>query len=66
MACGFDFSLALACDGRLFSFGDNSLGQLARGLEASSSEDSEEWIVKDPDGRPFLIDEVLLLIVALV
>lgn len=54
MACGLDHTLVVAQDGRLYSFGDNSLGQLGRsgtmGVQTGSA-DPQDWIVKDEDGE---------------
>ena len=49
VACGSDFTLALAQDGSLFSFGDNSLCQLGRpsppGGEAVAPTTAAGWLV---------------------
>ena len=52
VACGFDHTLALAEDGSLFSFGDNSLLQLGRAsagrgpaAEALAPPDAAAWLV---------------------
>ena len=60
VACGFDFSLALAFDGSLFSFGDSSLGQLGRASSNSGSTDPEDWLVRDSEGRPCCIETVCI------
>eukprot|EP00887_Chlorella_sp_A99_P006967 scaffold2.g6967.t1 len=49
VACGLDHTLALAADGTLFSFGDNSLQQLGRPSpaqgEALVPPDASAWVV---------------------
>ena len=48
-----DHTLAVAQDGQVYAFGDNSLCQLGRagsmGVQAPSA-DPAEWIIRDEDG----------------
>ena len=51
IATGMDFSLAVEIgSGRLFSFGDDSLGQLGRPATQAGSQRAEDWIVRDAEG----------------
>ena len=60
VACGMDFSLAMAESGTVFAFGDNSLGQLGRppGSRDEASCVAEDWILKDATGSPLLVSKV--------
>ena len=60
VACGMDFSLAVAESGTVFAFGDNSLGQLGRppGNRDNASSAAEDWILKDAGGSPLLVTKV--------
>jgi alpha-tubulin suppressor-like RCC1 family protein len=61
IASGLDFSLAVESgSGRLFSFGDNSLGQLGRPAATASSQCAEDWLVRDAEGVPLLVDKAQL------
>lgn len=54
MACGLDHTLAVAQNGQVYAFGDNSLCQLGRGgsmgVQAPSA-DPDAWIIRDEDGH---------------
>jgi len=66
IASGLDFSLAVESgSGRLFSFGDNSLGQLGRPAATANRRCAEDWLVRDVEGVPLLVDTVTLLVCAM-
>lgn len=59
VCCSLDSSLVVAEDGRLFTFGDNSLAQLGRAHdEAAAERSADDWLVKKPDGTPLHVHSV--------
>ena len=50
--------MVVAEDGRLFSFGDNSLAQLGRAPGQAAERSAEDWLVKDASGAPLLVTTV--------
>lgn len=60
VACGLDHTLVACADGRLISFGDNSLQQLGRpvGSYAAGDQAADEWVVCDGAGAPLQVVDV--------
>ena len=61
IASGMDSSLAVESgSGRLFSFGDGSLGQLGRPADQAGRRQAEDWVVRDAEGAPLQVDKAML------
>ena len=56
VCCSLDSSLVLAKDGTLYTFGDNSLGQLGRPSYPEHA--PEDWVVRDKAGAPLRFERV--------
>lgn len=61
VACGLDHTLAVAQNGQVYAFGDNSLCQLGRagsmGVQETSA-DAAAWIVRDKKGADIIFTKV--------
>jgi len=61
VACGLDHTLAVAQNGQVYAFGDNSLCQLGRtgsmGVQETSP-DAAGWIVRDREGADIIFTKV--------
>ncbi len=61
VACGLDHTLAVAQNGQVYAFGDNSLCQLGRaggmGVQETSA-DAAAWIVRDEEGADIIFTKV--------
>jgi len=57
---GLDHTLVLAADGRVASFGDDSLRQLGRPLVsyAAGDQDAEAWVLRDWDGAALRVSQI--------
>lgn len=56
VCCSLDSSMVLAEDGTLYTFGDNSLGQLGR--PSRPEHGPEDWIVRGDAGAPLKFERV--------
>ncbi len=61
VACGLDHTLAVAQNGQVYAFGDNSLCQLGRagsmGVQETSA-DAAAWILRDKEGADIIFTKV--------
>ncbi|DBA88888.1 hypothetical protein WJX79_001006 [Trebouxia sp. C0005] len=61
VACGLDHTVAVAQNGQVYAFGDNSLCQLGRaggmGVQETSA-DAAAWIVRDKEGADIIFTKV--------
>ena len=66
MVCGLDHTLAVARNGQVYAFGDNSLCQLGRegsmGVHPASA-DITGWLIRDSDGSDITFAKVLVSLV---
>ena len=61
VACGLDHTLAVAQNGQVYAFGDNSLCQLGRagsmGVHETNA-DADAWILRDKEGADIIFTKV--------